>query len=60
LHEGSLIVFSRGVRHIVHDNRKAVFMWLPLMPPAPVVPVADTARSSEVQSSMTEESRTFW
>src|SRR4029077_2686716 len=33
--EGRLILFSRGLRHIVQDSRAAVLCWLPLLPAAP-------------------------
>jgi type IV secretory pathway TraG/TraD family ATPase VirD4 len=37
LPEGSLIVFSRGLRHIVQDSRETALNWLSLMPAAPEV-----------------------
>ena len=58
LPEGSLIVFSRGLRHIAQDSREAVRSWLPLLPAPPEVTAPAQAEGTEVARS--EESRTFW
>jgi len=61
LSEGSLIVFSRGLRHIAQDSRKAVFAWLRRMPAAPKGPAANAVEpkiGEEVGSQ--KEAHTFW
>jgi hypothetical protein len=59
--EGRLIVFSRGLRHIVQDSRTAVLRWLPLMPDAPKTLVTAAPETSMVQpSSEQAEARAFW
>lgn len=62
LKEGSLIVFSQGLRHIAQDSRKAVLTWLPLMPAAPEVeaPKVPEPDLAGVGSKEKEESQTFW
>jgi len=57
LREGDLIVFSRGLRHIAQDSRKAVLSWLPLMPAAPeAIAAAEIARVG----SQEEGPQRFW
>ncbi len=61
LSEGSLIVFTRGLRHIVQDCRKGVFNWLRQLPVGPEVPAVNSAESEigeEVGSE--KEAREFW
>jgi len=58
LPEGSLIVFSRGLRHIVQDSRKTVLTWLPSMPAEPEVVAA---KEIDQDGSGDEvESQKFW
>ncbi len=61
LPEGRLIVFSRGLRHIVQDSRTAVLHWLPLMPDAPKTLVTAATETPTVQPSGEHaEARAFW
>jgi hypothetical protein len=41
LPEGSLIVFSRGLRRIAQDSREVARSWLPRLPPTPVAGLAE-------------------
>ena len=56
LPEGSLILFSRGLRHIVQDSRQAVLGWLPALPTAPTAQAAPIEAKEAVETA----NRTYW
>jgi type IV secretory pathway TraG/TraD family ATPase VirD4 len=58
LPEGSLIVFSRGLRHIAQDSREVVRGWLPRLPPAPEVGLAEEPVT--VNAPRKEGTDRFW
>ena len=59
LPQGCLIVFSRGLRHVTQDSRRAVLNLLPLLAPAPeIAPKPVGAVNVTVGSSDTGP--TFW
>jgi hypothetical protein len=60
LPEGSLIVFSRGLRHIAQDSRKAVLDWLTRMPNAPDVATTVVQVGQPAIPAKASESGRYW
>jgi len=57
--DGSLIVFSRGVRHVVQDSRKAVLGCLPVLSVAPKMVEATQPDSAANSNSPTRAEASF-
>jgi hypothetical protein len=64
LPEGSLIVFSRGLRHIAQDSRNIVVGYLKLMPGPPQTAQISVALGNEAIADHTKNygasSQLFW
>jgi hypothetical protein len=60
LPEGSLIVFSRGLRHVVQDSRSAVFDLLPILPTAPEAVAAHRDTKRTPAAAVKREPQMFW
>jgi hypothetical protein len=60
LPEGSLIVFSRGLRHIAQDSRQVVTNWPPRLPAAPGLVEAEEPTAVAAAAPKKAGTDRFW